>query len=125
MNIKWVSKNFESGTLTIYDNNLTFNQSATNYLDQAYKVMLGLDYKKRMLIVKPVSKDEVLLGAIDDHLLYKISIGTSYSRVTNKKFVNELVALLGLDFESEKSYKYSIEWDDAEKVLISTLDGGE
>jgi hypothetical protein len=125
MNIKWVSKNFEKGTLTLYENNITLNQTATNFLDTAYLVMLGLDYENRALAIKPISKDEYLVGTIDEHLLYKISIGQSYSRISNKKFLKEISTLLGLDFTEKKSYKYPIEWHEKDKMLVANLNGGE
>ncbi len=125
MNFKWVSKNFEKGTLTLYENNLTLNQTATNFVDTAYLVMLGLDYQNKVLAVKPISKDEYQLGTIDEHLLYKISIGQSYSRISNKKFMKEISTLLGLDFSNNKSYKFSIEWQEKDKMLVADLNGGE
>lgn len=115
---KWVNKDQGSKLVTLYDSNITLNKGASVQFNSAYSVMLGLDEVGRRLAIRPLNKTEFERGDIPREKLYQISVRSSYSRVSNKIFMNDLTAFLGLDFEQQKMFKYFCEWSESEKALI-------
>ncbi len=118
---EWVSKKPLDELATLYEANITLNKSATNYFETAYIVLLGLDKVNKLIAVKPVTKEEVSLGYIPEEQRHNITIKSSYSRVCNKLFLQEVSELMGLDFSEKNSYKYKARWSKSEEALIIDL----
>lgn len=118
---KWKSKEQGSQFVSIYETNITLNKPASIHFNHAYSVLLGVNDDGKKLGIKPLSKEEYQRGDIGEEMLYKISLRSSYARISNKSFVTHLAAQLGLDFETHTMYKFNAEWDDAEKVLVVDL----
>ncbi|MFA7561624.1 MAG: hypothetical protein WCY80_05935 [Candidatus Izemoplasmatales bacterium] len=118
---EWVSKKPLDELATLYETNITLNKSATNYFENAYVVLLGLDTKNKQIAVKPITKEEVSLGYIPEEQRHNITIKSSYSRICNKLFLTEVSELINLDFTKKNSYKFKAHWNKDEKALIIDL----
>lgn len=71
--------------------------------------MLGYDLNRQVIIIKPLSKKEVIRGDIPEHTQYNISIGTTYARISNKAFLKRVEELFDLNLE-DKGNKYKAIW---------------
>jgi hypothetical protein len=115
---KWANKDQGSKIVTLYDSNITLNKGASVHFNHAYSVMLGLDEANNRLAIKPINKTVFERGDIPREKLYRISIRSSYSRISNKIFLRDLSQFLNLNFEDQKMFKFHCEWSEAEKSLI-------
>lgn len=125
MEFNWISKQASKGVATIYESNITLNKTASIHFETAYNVMLGLAEDKKLIAIKPLSKEQATSGTLDREKLYKISVKPSYSRISNKNFIKEVMILLNLDFEKNQNYKFSTKWRNDEKLLIVDLNDKE
>ena len=124
-NFEWVSRKKVDEVATIYDSNITLNKSATSYLEKAYVVMLGLDPEKKLIAIKPIRKGDTELEYIPEEQRHNITIKSSYSRISNKRFVEDIAEIVQLDFEEKNYYKFGAYWSDSDQSLIIDLNKGE
>jgi hypothetical protein len=124
-NFEWVSRKKVDEVATIYDSNITLNKSATSYLEKAYVVMLGLDHEKKLIAIKPIRKGDTELEYIPEEQRHNITIKSSYSRISNKRFVEDIAEIVDLDFEKNNYYKFGAYWSDSNQSLIIDLNKGE
>ncbi|MDP2424972.1 MAG: hypothetical protein U1C51_02915 [Candidatus Izemoplasmatales bacterium] len=124
-NFIWASKRPLDDLATLYESNITLNKSASSYFEHAYVVLLGLDKEKKLIAVKPVTKDELALGYIPEDQQHNITLKSSYSRICNKMFMKEIGELIKLSFANNVSYKFKCHWDKAQKSLIIDLNDRE
>ena len=124
MNFQWFHEKPKEVIVTLASGNITLNKQASTYFEHAYNVMLGVDDKTHKIAIKPLTKAEAMSQAIPDNKKYKITIRSSYSRITNKAFMEEIMALSGLNLLDE-SIKYPATWDNKEQILIVDLKGGQ
>lgn len=122
---RWVSKKPLDEIATIYDANITLNKSATAYFENAYAVQLGLNRDKKLVAVKPLTKEQVGMGFVPEEQRHNITVKSSYSRVCNKRFIKDIADLMNLDFERKQSYKFKAHWDESEDALIIDLKDSE
>lgn len=115
---RWANKDQGSKLVTLYDSNITLNKGASVHFNHAYSVMLGLDEDSKLLAIKPINKTDFERGDIPREKLYRISIRSSYSRVSNKTFLTDLSQFLKLNFEQQKMFKFHCEWSESDKSLI-------
>ena len=125
-NFVWASKKPFDELATLYEANITLNKSATSYFEDAYIVLLGLDKDKKIIAVKPVTKEEISLGYIPHEQQHNITVKSSYSRICNKLFLKEVSQLMNLEFvEKHQAYKFKASWDSKEKALLIDLNKRE
>lgn len=124
MNFQWFHEKPKEVIVTLASGNITLNKQASTYFEHAYNVMLGVDDKTHKIAIKPLTKAEAMSHAIPDNKKYKITIRSSYARITNKAFMEEIMALSGLNLLDE-SIKYPATWDNKEQILIVDLKGGQ
>ena len=117
----WVSKKTNDELATLSDKNITLNKSASTYFETAYSVLLGINEEEKLIAVKPITKEEALLGHIPDDKKHNITVKSSYSRICNKNFMKDVSNLMGLTFENNKVYKYKSYWSQKENALIIDL----
>jgi hypothetical protein len=115
---KWANRDQGPKFVTLYDSNITLNKGASVHFNSAYSVMLGLDEAGRRLAIRPLNKTEFERGDIPKEKMYRISIRSSYSRISNKTFMRDLGQFLALDFEHQKMFKFYCEWSESDKALI-------
>lgn len=119
MAFHWQSNLTSSLILTIYETNLTLNQSSRQYFEDIRYVLLGIDDQRLDIGIKPVTKNEIDQNLYPIEKLHKVSVGKSYIRITNRHFQETLIDLWNLDFHTQKSYKIALTYDDFHKVLIA------
>jgi hypothetical protein len=73
-----------------------------------------------MIVVKPLLKAEALSHAIPDNKKYRITVRNSYSRVTNKAFVEEITELFNIDLSTNPK-KFVANWHSKEQILTVNL----
>lgn len=118
MNIEWITQEKTSNAVTIYNNNITFNKQATNYLVDAYGIAVGFDRQDKKIIIKKVSKEEVDNKIFKKEDIYMLTIKLSFGRINNKKLIEKLTNYLEFDFSKHTSYKYSATYNTGNKMLI-------
>ncbi|MCF7923915.1 MAG: hypothetical protein K9L64_02265 [Candidatus Izimaplasma sp.] len=124
-NFEWVSRKKVDEIATIYETNITLNKSATTYLEKAFIVLLGLDKERHLIAIKPIRKGQTELEYIPKEQRHNITIKSSYSRISNKRFIEEISQLIKLNFEKQNYYKFGAYWSDSEQALIIDLNKGE
>lgn len=116
MSLVWFNDNLKDIFATLTNTQITLNKYGATYLDSANKVLLGYDAENSKIVIKPLSKDEVIRGDIPETSLYNVSISASYARVTNKAFLSTVIDLFNLDLPKE-GFKYKTVWNEKNKVL--------
>lgn len=123
MAITWFNETQKILVSTIYDNNITFNKTCVNLLENAYSVQLGLDYDEQLVHIKPLNKEEATRGDIKSDQQYKITVRSSYARVCNISFINEIKKIIGINDLTEPK-KYIVNFDEETKTLVINLKRG-
>ena len=121
MKIEWFNHVDNSSAVTIYENNICLNKQASNYFTDAYMVAIGMDSDTNNIIIKKVSKEDA--ETLDKESLTKISLKSSYGRITGKKMIDQISFILGLDFKTQNAYKYNAKWNTGTKMLIIETGG--
>ena len=120
MSIVWFNEEPKEIIVTLTPVNLTINKSGSQFFETANQVMLGYDLNKSLIIIKPLSKDDVLRGDIPEHARYNISINSSYGRIANKSFITRIIQLFNLDL-LEKGTKFKAIWKPNQLLLEVNL----
>lgn len=118
--IEWFSKNEKKAVATIYPTNITINKAGVDMLDDAYAVMLGLDYDESKIVIKPISKDQYDEKSYPEENMLTLSGGKTYSRISSTEFVNKIGNFLSYDFKQETK-KYACSFDKKTGLLIIDL----
>ena len=125
MSFIWASKKPKDGIATLYESNITLNKAASSHFESAYNVLLGLDSETKMIAVKPITKEEFDIGAIPQEKRHKITVKTSYARVSNKKFIKEVATLIDIDLSNNNSFKFKTKWIADDSLLVIDLNNPE
>ncbi len=123
MKIEWFNCRDNLSAVTIYANNICLNKQASNYFLDAYAVAVGIDKETQNIIIKNVSKEEAESSVLDKNSLSKISIKSSYGRITGKRLIDQINEILKLDFNKQLAYKYDAKWNTGSKMLIIECGG--
>ena len=121
--IKWfdIEDKNKNCIATIYDTNITLNKHACDLISNAYTVMLGLDYEKKILFIKPLNKDIATRGDIPSTSQYNITIRSSYGRISNVDFVKEIKGILQVDSLKPNPRKFIVEYLESMNALSIDL----
>lgn len=120
--IKWFNVKDRNGVASLYPNCLTLNTAAMAPLDFAYKVQVGLD-EKNNVIVKPLSRDVVESGILDECCLLKIEFHKSFARISSASLLKQISEALNLTL-SKSPTQFTTNWDSVENILIINTKGG-
>ena len=120
--IKWFNVKDRSGVASFYPNNITLNTAAMSPLDFAYKVQVGIDENEN-IIIKPLSRDVVESGALDECCLLKIEFHKSFARISSASLLKQISESFGLEL-SKTPLQFITNWDSVENVLIINVKGG-
>ena len=121
--IKWFNVKERSGVASLYSNNITLNTTAMYPLDFAYRVQVGLDEDKN-IIIKPISKDVVESGVLDECCLLKLEIHKSFARISSTLLLKQIGEELKLSL-SKTPIQFDTKWDSVENILIVNTKGGQ
>ena len=121
MSFEWASRKPNEGVATLYESNITLNKSASSHFDRAHSVLLGIDYDRKRIAVKPLTKTEGERGDIPEEKCHKITVRPSYARVCNKKFMKEVSEVAGLNLSDNNAVKFKTTWSKNDHALIIDL----
>ena len=120
--IKWFNVKDRTGVATLYSNNITLNTAAMSPLDFAYKVQVGIDDNGN-IIIKPLSRDVVETGALDECCLLKLEMHKSFARISSAALLKQISEALNLTL-SKTPIRFETTWDSVENILIVNVKGG-
>ncbi len=121
MGFVWASKKPIDGIASIYESYITLNKAASSHFENAYGVMLGIDIDRLKIAIKPVSKEDVDTGIVAKEKFHKISVKSSYARVSNKKFLLDVAQIANIKLDNSNSLKFKTYWNKEEHLLIVDL----
>ena len=114
--IKWFNVKDRSGVASLYPNNITLNTTAMYPLDFAYKVQVGMDDNNN-IIIKPLTKDVVESGMLDECCLLKLEMHKSFARISSTFLMKQIIEILELSME-KPPIQFETTWDSVENILI-------
>ena len=120
--IKWFNVKDRTGVASLYPNNITLNTAAMSPLDFAYRVQVGLDDDAN-IIIKPLSREVVESGALDECCLLKLEIHKSFARISSALLLKQISEALGLTL-TKSPIQFPTNWDSVENILIVNVKGG-
>ena len=121
--IKWFNVKDRNGVASLYPNNITLNTAAMAPLDFAYRVQVGLDDDNN-IIVKPLGREVVESGVLDECCLLKLEIHKSFARISSALLLKQISEALGLTL-SKTPTQFPTSWDSVENILIINTKGGQ
>ena len=113
--IKWFNVKDRHGVASLYANNITLNVAAMSPLDFAYRVQVGMDDKGN-IIVKPLTKDVVESGVLDECCLLKLEFHKSFARISSTTLMKQIGEELKLTL-SKTPIQFDTDWDSVENIL--------
>lgn len=120
MKINWFSRADKESIATIYQTNITINKPGSEKLLTAYAAYIGIDAEGKAVAIKPISKDQYDEGGFEKDMVFLLSGGKTYTRVSSTDFVEKIGETIGYDFSSGPK-KFSCQFDDSEGMLIIDL----
>ena len=120
--IKWFNVKDRTGVASLYPNNITLNTAAMSPLDFAYRVQVGLDDNGN-IIIKPLSREVVESGVLNECCLLKLEIHKSFARISSALLLKQISEALGLTL-TKSPIQFPTNWDSVENILIVNVKGG-
>lgn len=120
MNITWFSRADKESFVTIYKTNITVNKIGSSKIKDAYAALLGIDKDNKLIVLKPLGKDKVDEGTLDEDEVFILSGSPTYTRISSTDFVSEVSKLTSYDYSKGKK-KYLCYYDNKEQALIIDL----
>ena len=121
--IKWFDAKERNGTASLYSNNITLNTIAMYPLDYAFRVLVGIQDDGN-IVIKPVSKNEVESGTLDESRLLKLERHKSFARISSSLLMRQISEEIDEEL-SKSAMKFETIWDDNENVLVININGGQ
>ena len=120
--IKWFNVKDRNGVASFYPNNITLNTTAMDPFGFAYRVQVGINENDE-LIIKPLTKDVVESGVLDECCLLKLELHKSFARISSTLLLKQIAEQYGLEL-SKTPIQFGTKWDSVENVLIIDMKGG-
>ena len=120
--IKWFNVKDRTGVASLYPNNITLNTAAMSPLDFAYRVQVGLEDNGN-IIIKPLTREVVESGVLDECCLLKLEIHKSFARISSALLLKQISEALGLTL-TKSPIQFPTNWDSVENILIVNVKGG-
>ena len=92
-------------------------------LDFAYKVQVGIDDNQN-IIIKPLSRDVVESGILDECCLLNLEFHKSFARISSTQLLKQIAEEYHLTL-SKTPLQFNTKWDSVENVLIIDIKGGQ
>ena len=70
MAIEWFSSDAKNGAASFYSTNITLNTIASVPLESAYRIQVGLD-ENRNVVIQPLSKEQMRDGDLNGYAIYQ------------------------------------------------------
>jgi alpha-D-ribose 1-methylphosphonate 5-phosphate C-P lyase len=91
--------------------------------ETAYRVQVGVD-ENQQIVIKPVTKETVESGTLDEYSLMKIEMHKSFARISSVALLKSLSEELRIPL-SNSPVQFETKWDDQENVLIAATKKGK
>ena len=121
--IKWFNVKAKNGVASLYSNNITLNTTAMYPFESAYKVQVGLD-DNRNIVIQPLTKTVVESGDLDESCLLKIERHKSFARISSTSLMKQIGEILKITL-SKVPTQYETNWDPEENVLTILVKEGQ
>jgi protein gp37 len=87
MSFTWFHEKPKEVIVTLASGNITLNKQASMFFEHAFAVMLGVNHHTHQIAIKPLTKEAAMSHVIPENQKYKITLKSSYARITNKAFI--------------------------------------
>jgi len=114
----WIDGNTYHGVATLYANNITLNNVASEPFKDIRWCCIGIDETALKVAIRPVTKREVDLNLVPLKQLHKVSAGKGYTRISNKAIMDRISSMIQ---KQCSGLKFNTIYDDNEKLLIIDL----
>ena len=115
MAITWFSAKERNGTASFYNTNITLNKIASVPFEYAYRVQVGIDDNKN-IVIQPLSKERVLRGDLDEYAIQTIALKATYSRISSTLLMKRIASALNIEL-SDTPLKFPTEWNEKDNIL--------
>jgi hypothetical protein len=122
MEIHWFDSKERSGQASFTQNYITLNSVASIPFEYAYRVKVGVDAEKNV-VIEPLSKERVLRGDLDEYQLQSLSFKKSYTRIASTALMRAIAEETGLSFD-RNTLSFPTSWDEKENLLTVKLTKG-
>ncbi len=116
MEITWFNLKLAEGQASLNENSITLNKTAMAPFEGAYRVKVGIDEKKN-IIIKPLSKDFISHMDLNENDFLGVQITKSYARINSKELMHLVSSCLKLNLGKE-ALKYPTKYVENEDRLI-------
>ncbi len=111
------------GVVNIYDSYITFNKSLANYLDDAYRVRIGIDRAGKKVYFFKLNKDSALSNEYDEKSLLKVGITKTYARVCSKQLIDFIADAFNIIINKKEFKRYQAAYSASDKAIIIDMEG--
>lgn len=115
MPIQWLSSKEKIGTASLYKTNITLNTIASVPFEFAYRVQVGID-EKGNVVIRPLNKDIVQSGDLDEYTVQQIAVKKTYSRISSTILMNKISEILKITL-NDKPNKFETSWSEEDNLL--------
>ncbi len=121
--ITWFSLKSKDGTASLNKNCISLNSSASKPFEYAYRVKVGVDSNKN-IVIESLSRDKCENGIYDESSLLKPQSAKTIARISSRDLMKALSDMTGIDFGDEV-LKYPTSWNEKDSQLIIRCGGDQ
>ena len=113
--VKWFNVKAKNGVASLYSNSITLNTTAMYPFEEAYRVQVGLDDNKN-IVIQPLTRAVVESGNLDESCLLKLEKNKSFARISSTPLMKQIAEAIGIEL-SKNAVQFETMWDAKENVL--------
>ena len=113
--VKWFNVKAKNGVASLYSNSITLNTTAMYPFEEAYRVQVGLDDNKN-IVIQPLTRAVVESGDLDESCLLKLEKNKSFARISSTPLMKQIAEAIGIEL-SKNAVQFETMWDAKENVL--------
>ena len=113
--VKWFNVKAKNGVASLYSNSITLNTTAMYPFEEAYRVQVGLDDNKN-IVIQPLTRAVVESGELDESCLLKLEKNKSFARISSTPLMKQIAEAIGIEL-SKNAVQFETMWDSKENVL--------
>lgn len=113
--ITWFNVKAKSGVASLYNNSITLNTTAMYPFEDAYRVQVGMDENKN-IVIQPLTKAVVESGNLDESCLLKLEQHKSFARISSTSLMKQIGEVLKITL-SKVPVQFETSWDPQKNVL--------
>ena len=113
--VKWFNVKAKNGVASLYSNSIALNTTAMYPFEEAYRVQVGLDDNKN-IVIQPLTRAVVESGNLDESCLLKLEKNKSFARISSTTLMKQIAEAIGIEL-SKNAVQFETMWDAKENVL--------